>query len=75
MQNIFCKGYTPNWSEEIFLIKKLNILFCGHMLLVILLVKKLLERFMKKICKKTNKTEFKREEIIKRKSDKLYVKW
>ena len=23
-RNIFAKGYTPNWSEEIFVIKKVN---------------------------------------------------
>ena len=31
-KNIFAKGYTPNWSEEVF--KKLKIHFLGHMLLV-----------------------------------------
>ena len=30
-KNIFAEGYTTNWSEEIFVIKKLKILFCGHM--------------------------------------------
>ena len=33
-------------------LKKLKIQFHGHMLLVILMVKKLLEHFMKKNCKK-----------------------
>ena len=51
-KNIFTKGYVPNWSEEVFLLQKLKILFRGHMLLVILKTKKLLERFMKKNCKK-----------------------
>ena len=23
-KNIFAKGYTPNWSEEVFVIKKVN---------------------------------------------------
>ena len=45
------------------------------MLLVILKAKKLLERFMKKNCKKTNQKEFRCEKVIKRKSNKLYVKW
>ena len=44
------------------------------MLLVILMEKKLLERFMKKICK-TNLEEFRAEKVIKRKDDKLYVTW
>ena len=58
-KNILAKGYTPNWSEEVFVIK---ILCHGHMLVVILKVKKFLEGFMKKNCKKTIK-----------KGDKLYV--
>ena len=46
-KNIFAKVYTPDWYEEIFVIKKLKILFHGHMLLMILL-----EHFMKKNYKK-----------------------
>ena len=35
-KNIFAKGYIPNWSEEVFFIKKkLKILFRGLMLLMI----------------------------------------
>ena len=51
-KNIFSKDYTPNWSEEVFVIKKLKIRFHGDMSLMILMVKKLLERFMKKNCKR-----------------------
>ena len=39
------------------------------------MVKKLLERFMKKKLRKTNQKEFRIEKVIKRKEDKLYVKW
>ena len=50
-KNIFVKGYTPNWSEEVFVIKKeLKILGRRHMLLMILMEKKLLQRFMKTNC-------------------------
>ena len=45
------------------------------MLLVILTEKKLLERFAKKNCKKTNQKTFRVEKVIKRKGDKIYVKW
>ena len=35
-ENIFAKGYTPNWSEEIFCSKQnKKMQFHGHMLLVI----------------------------------------
>ena len=51
-KNIFTKGYNPNWSYKVFVIKKVKILFDGHMLLMILMVKILLERFVKKSYKK-----------------------
>ena len=34
-KNIFAKGYTPNWSEEVSVIKKLRIQPHGHILLMI----------------------------------------
>ena len=74
-KNIFAKGYTPNWSEQVFVIKKLKTQLHGHMLLVILMVKELLEHFMKKNWKKTNQQTFRMEKVIKRKGNKLYVKW
>ena len=45
------------------------------MLLMVLLKKKLLGRFMKKKFQKTNQKEFRIEKIIKRKGDKFYVKF
>ena len=51
-KNIFAKRYMPNWSEEIFVFSKIKNMFHGHMLLMILMVKKLLAHFMKKNCKK-----------------------
>ena len=33
-KNIFAKGYAPIWSEEVFVINKIIIKFCGLMLLV-----------------------------------------
>ena len=51
-ENIFAKGYIPNWSEEVFVIKKVKILCHGHVLLMILVEKKLTELFSKKNCKK-----------------------
>ena len=38
-------------------------------------MEKLLEYFMKKNCKKTNQKEFRMEKVIKKKENKLYVKW
>ena len=46
---IFAKGYTHNWSEEVFVISKIQ--FLGHMLLMTLMAKKLLEHFTKIITR------------------------
>ena len=51
-ENIFAKSDTPNWSEVAFIIKKLKIPYHGHMLLVIATMKKLLEHFIKRNCKR-----------------------
>ena len=45
------------------------------MLSVILMLKKLLEHFMKKKMQKTSQEEFRIEKVINKKGDKLYVKW
>ena len=75
-KNIFAKGYTRNWSEEVFTINKIkNTVPYRLPLLVISMVKKLLEVFMKKNCKKASQKEFRTEKVLKRKGDKLYVKW
>ena len=47
-KKIFAKGYTPNWSEE----NTVKIQSHGIMSLMILMLKKLLEHFMKKNCKR-----------------------
>ena len=51
-ENIFAKDYTSNWSEDVFLLNKLKILRCRHMLLMSLMYEKLLELFTKKIARK-----------------------
>ena len=75
-KNIFSKGYIPDWSEEVFAIKKSQKILCHeHMLFMTLIVKKLLEHFMKKNYKKTNQKEFMIEKVFKKKRNMLYVKW
>ena len=51
-KNIFEKCYIPNWSEEVFVIKKVKTLCHGYVLLMILTEKKLLERYTKTNCEK-----------------------
>ena len=45
------------------------------MFLTILMVKKIIGTFYEKKLQKTNQKEFRIEKVIKRKEDKLYVKW
>ena len=45
------------------------------MLFMILMEKKLLQRFTKKKLQKAKRKEFRIEKVLKRKGDKLYVKW
>ena len=52
--------------KRLLLLKKLKIVFCGHILLVILKLQKLFERFAKEL-QKINQTEFKVEKGIKKK--------
>ena len=69
---IYLKGITiTNVFEEDFVIRKVKNTVPWHMLLMIVMVKKLLEHFMKKI----NQRMFRVKIEIKRKSDKFYFKW
>ena len=52
-KNIFAKGDVPNWSDEIFVIKKVKNIV--PLLLVILTEMKLLGHFTKKNCKNNAK--------------------
>ena len=56
------------------MIKKVKNTFRGQMLPDIITEKKLLERLWKRTAKKKSK-KFRVKEAIKRKCDKLYVKW
>ena len=55
-KNIVAKGCTLNLSEKV-LIGKIKILFHGGRLLMISMMKKSLDNFIKKNCKKTKKSK------------------
>ena len=73
-KNIFAKGYVPNWSEEIFVIKKVKNTVSWTYVISDLKGKEIFGTFYKKALQKTNQKEFRVEKVIKRKDDKLYVK-
>ena len=74
-KNIFAKGYTPNWSEEIIVISKIkNKVPCTYVISD-LNGEKIVGTFYEKELQKTNQKEFRIEKGIKRKIDKLFVEW
>ena len=74
-KNIFAKGYAPNWSEEVFVINKINNTVPWAYVINDLNGEEITGSFYEKELQKTNQEEFRIEKIIKRKGDKLYVKW
>ena len=74
-KNIFAKGYTPNWSEEVFVIKNVKNTVPWIDIINDPDRKEIIGTFYEKELRKTNQQESRIEEVIKRKGDKLYVKW
>ena len=76
-KNIFAKGYTPNWSEEVFVIKKVKNTVPWTYVINDLNGEEIIGTFYEKELQNTNQQEleFRTEEVIKTKYDKLYVKW
>ena len=74
-KNIFAKGYMPNWSEEVFIISKIKNTVPWAHVVNDLNGEKIIGTFYEKELQKTNQQEFRIEKVIKRKGDKLYVKW
>ena len=74
-KNIFAKGYTPNWSEEVFVIKKVKNTVPWTYVLNDLNGEEIMGTFYEKELQKTSQEEFRIEKVIKRKGDKMYVKW
>ena len=74
-KKIFAKGYMSNWSEEIFIIKKIKNTVPWTYVLNDLNVEQFIGIFYEKELQATNQQKFRIEKVIKRKGDKLYVKW
>ena len=75
-KNIFAKGYTPNWSKQVFLIKKVeNTVLWTHAAISDINGKEIVGMFYNKELQKTNEKNFTVKKAIKRKGNKLYVKW
>ena len=71
----FVKGYTPNWSEEDFVVSKIKNTLPWTYIINDFKDEEIIGTFYEKELQKTNQKEFKIEKVIERNDDKLYVKW
>ena len=74
-KNVFAKGYIPNWSEEVFIIKKIKNTIPWTYVINDLNGEEIIGTFYEKELQKINQEELRIEKVIRRKGDKLYVKW
>ena len=74
-KNIVAKWYIQNWSEEVFIISKIKNTVPWTYVISDLNSEKNSESFYEKELQKTSQEKFRIEKVLKRKGDKLYVKW
>ena len=74
-KNIFAKDYTPNWSEEVFAIKKVKNTVPWTYVINDLNGEEIIGTLYEKELQKTNQEEFRIEKVVKRKGNKIYAKW
>ena len=70
-KNVFAKGYTPNWSEEVFVIKRIKNTLPWTYIISDFQGKEIVGTFYENELQKANKKLFRIEKVIRRKSDKL----
>ena len=74
-KNIFGKDYVPNQFQEVDVVKKIKNAVSLTYFISDLKSQQIVGTFYKKELQKTNEKEFRADKVIKRKSNKLYVKW
>ena len=74
-KNHFSKGYTLNWSAEVFVVSKIKNTVPWTYVINDLNGEEITGTFYQKELQKTNQKEFRTGKIIKRKGDNLFVKW
>ena len=74
-KTIFAKGYTPNWSEEVSVIKKIKNTVPWTYFTNDLNGEEIVGTFYENELQNTNQEEFRTEKLMKSNGDKLYVKW
>ena len=74
-KNIFTKSFVPNWSEEVFATNKVKNTVPWKYVISVLKGEEIVGTFCEKELQKKKKKEFRVEKVIKRKGNKLHVKW
>ena len=67
-KNIFSKGYMPNWSEELFVIKKIKNTVPWTYIINDVNGEEIIGTFYEKELQRTNQQEFRIEKVIERKA-------
>ena len=74
-KNIFAKRYTPNCSEEVFVVSKIKNTVLWTYLISDLNGEEITGSLQGKEVQKASQEKFRIEKVLKRKGDELYVKW
>ena len=74
-KNIFTKGFTQNWSEEFFVVSKIKNIVPWTYVISDSNGEEIAGSFYEKELQKTIQEKFRIGKVIKRKGDKLYIKW
>ena len=74
-KNIFAKGYTRNWLEETFVVSKIKNTVPWTYVVNELNGEEITGSFYESELQKTTQQKSRIEKVLKRKSDKLYIKW
>ena len=71
-KNVFAKGYTPNWSEDVFMIKNFKTSVPWIYVINDVNGEEIVRKCYENEWQKTNQIRLRFEKVIKRKGDKLY---
>ena len=75
IKNIFAKRYTTNWSREVFVVSKIKNTVLWTYVVSALNGQLITGSFYEKKLQKTSQEKLRIGKVLKRKSDKLYLKW
>ena len=75
LKDILSQGYTPNWPEEVFVVSKIKNTVPWIYVVSDLNGEEITGTFYEKDLQKTSQEKFRIDRVLKRKGNKLYVKW